>query len=160
MNAKQALDAVAATQSNDALLCPSAQPGMPGAIVLGVVGGDAEAPRVGYLNERLAVTDDLLARTGSVKPTEVFRFAANCEERACRHFDGTHCRLASRIVEFLPAVSDALPPCLIRKTCRWFAEEGKPACLRCPQVVTENSQPSDMMRRAALDQPAEERGGP
>jgi hypothetical protein len=123
------------------------------ALVLGVVGGDAQAPRLGYLNEKLPVTDDLLARTGAIKPTEVFRFAARCEERVCRHFDGTQCRLASRIVELLPPVTDALPPCLIRKTCRWFGQEGRAACLRCPQVVTENPQASELMRRAALDEP-------
>jgi hypothetical protein len=153
MTTKPTVDAAMAAQADQGLLCPSAQPEMSGAIVLGVVGGDSEAPRLGYLNEKLPVTDDLLARSGAIKPTRVFRFAAQCEERACRHFDGTVCRLASRIVEFLPEVTDALPPCLIRKTCRWFAQEGKAACLRCPQVVTEDSQPSELMRRAALDQP-------
>lgn len=153
MTTKHTVAAPMASQLDGGLLCPSAQPDMSGAIVLGVVGGDAEAARLGYLNEKLPVTDDLLALTGPIKPTKVFRFAAHCEERACRHFDGTLCRLASRIVEFLPAVTDALPPCPIRKTCRWFDQEGKAACLRCPQVVTEDSQPSELMRRAALDQP-------
>jgi hypothetical protein len=153
MTPEQAVGAPNGSPLDEGLLCPSAQPDMNGAIVLGVMRGAAESPRLAYLNERLPVTSDLLALAGTVKPTEVFRFAARCEERACRHFDGRECRLASRIVEFLPAVTDALPPCVIRKSCRWFGQEGKQACLRCPQVLTENSQPSDDMRRAALDQP-------
>jgi hypothetical protein len=36
----------------------------------------------------------------------------------------------------LPEVTDALPSCQIRPTCRWYAEIGRPACLRCPQVMT------------------------
>jgi hypothetical protein len=32
-----------------------------------------------------------------VKPTKVFRFAAPCAGRACRHFDGAECRLTKRV---------------------------------------------------------------
>jgi hypothetical protein len=131
------------------LLCPSAQPEMKASRVLGVVAGAAEAPQVSYLNEPLPVTDDLLRLAAPVKPTEVFRFAAHCEEKVCRHFDGTHCRLATRIVEILPAVTEGLPACLIRPTCRWYHQEGRPACLRCPQIVTLTYEASDEYRRAA-----------
>ncbi len=131
------------------LLCPSAQPEMKASRVLGVVGGTAEAPQISYLNEPLLVTDDLLGLAGPVKPTEVFRFAAHCEEKACRHFDGTQCRLATRIVQILPAVTEGLPACLIRPTCRWYQQEGKAACLRCPQIVTQTYEASADFRRAA-----------
>jgi hypothetical protein len=131
-------------------LCPSAQPDMEGSRIMGVVGGTANAVQVAYLNEHLAVTDELLASTAPARPTEVFRFAATCEERACRHFDGTNCQLATRIVQILPVVTDSLPPCLIRSKCRWYQQEGKPACLRCPQVVTESYEPSEDFLRAAL----------
>jgi hypothetical protein len=47
-------------------------------------------------------------------------------------------------------VVDALPRCLIRPACRWFQQEGKEACVRCPQVVTESSNVSADYRRAAL----------
>jgi hypothetical protein len=130
-------------------LCPSAQPDMKGSRVLGVVGGSAEAPLVSYLNEAIPVTDKLLALAGAVKATEVFRFSAPCEERACRHFDGSHCQLATRIVQILPAVTEALPACLIRPECRWYQQEGKAACQRCPRIVTQIYEPSEEMRRAA-----------
>jgi len=135
-----------------ALLCPSAQPDMEGARVLGVISGSAEQSQVAYLNSNVPVTAGLLAAAAPLKPTEVFRFAAHCEENKCRHFDGSHCQLATRIVQILPVVTDGLPPCLIRAECRWFQQEGKAACMRCPQVVTESYEPDEDFKRAALGQ--------
>ncbi len=117
--------------------------------MLGVVGGTTEEPRVGYLVETRPVTQELLSLAGSFKPTEIFRFAAPCAGRACVHFDGADCRLASRIVQLVPAGVDVLPACEIRASCRWWQQEGKAACLRCPQIVTEHYQPTDELRRAA-----------
>jgi hypothetical protein len=124
-------------------LCPSAQPGMDNCRVLGVVehGLDQHerpAPRIVYLNEILPATEDVLAMAAPLKPTEVFRLSATCAEHKCPHFDGIDCRLATRIVNMLPAVVDALPPCTIRKDCRWFSQEGAAACQRCPEVTTVN----------------------
>ena len=132
------------------LLCPSAQPGMTGLRLLGVIEYTGGGSRVAYLNEDVPLTDELLGQTGSLPPTRVFRLAANCEERRCTHFDGHRCNLVSRVVDILPAVVDALPVCLIRSTCRWYDQEGQSACLRCPQVVTELNDPTDDLRRAAL----------
>lgn len=131
------------------LMCPSAQPDMKEARVIGVVGGTVETVKVAYVNEVLPVTDEILQAAAPAKPTEVFRFAAHCETKACRHFDGTNCNLATRIVQILPAVVDTLPACLIRPTCRWYQQEGRAACLRCPQVVTESYEPSEDFKRAA-----------
>ena len=134
------------------LLCPSAQPDMKDARLLGVVGGTAERPELGYLNEHVPVTDQLLASAAPVRPGQVFRIAARCDEHCCAHFDGTRCRLATRIVQILPAVTEGLPACLIRPTCRWYQQEGRGACLRCPQVITETYQPSADYKRAATGQ--------
>ena len=131
------------------LMCPSAQPEMEGSRVLGVVGGTSEAPELAYLNQYLPVTEELIAMTHPAKPTQVMRFAAPCQEKACCHFDGTNCNLVTRIVQILPAVTEALPPCLIRQTCRWYQQEGKHACQRCPQIVTQVDDPDDRMRMAA-----------
>ncbi|MBI1821818.1 MAG: nitrogen fixation protein [Nitrospirae bacterium] len=130
-------------------LCPSAQPEMAGSRILGVVGGSAEAPALAYCSESVPVTEELLNRTAPVSPTEVFRFSAHCEGGACRHFDGTHCRLATRVVQILPPVTETLPSCLIRSTCRWYLQEGKSSCLRCSQIVTQTFSPSEELRRAA-----------
>jgi hypothetical protein len=88
------------------------------------------------LNEPVAATPEILALAAPLKPTEIYRLSATCAEHKCPHFDGADCRLATRIVNILPAVVDALPPCTIRKDCRWFSQEGGAACKRCPEVTT------------------------
>jgi hypothetical protein len=131
------------------LMCPSAQPEMEGSRVLGVVGGTADAPSLSYLNQYLPVSEEVIALAEPALPTKVMRFAAPCQEKLCGHFDGKDCKLATRIVQILPAVTQALPPCLIRVECRWYQQEGRAACQRCPQVVTQVDDPSDTMRLAA-----------
>jgi len=131
------------------VLCPSAQPGIAGGVAFGVVGGTLEQPRVSWLERPVPITDDLLGLTAPVDPTEVLRIAAPCQE-ACCHFDGKDCRLVARLVQILPAVNDALPACRIRPDCRWFLQEGRVACQRCPQVVTCVLNPSEEMSRAAM----------
>jgi hypothetical protein len=129
--------------------CPSARPEMEGSVVFGVVGGTAGEPRLGYLEKPLPVTDEILALSGPVPPTEIFRFAAPCAGHSCQHFDGARCTLVQRIVGLLPVVGDDLPPCRLRPTCLWWKQEGKPACLRCPQVVSQSYEPTEELQRAA-----------
>jgi len=125
--------------------CPSAQPHMREPRVLGVVRNGETS----YLAEHVPLTDELLALAEPAGHSRVLRIAARCEENACTHFDGVNCRLAARIVQMLPAVSDALPACLIRAECRWYRQEGRPACTRCPQIVTEFSDDNEAFRKAA-----------
>ena len=125
-------------------LCPSAQPGMDNCRILGVVDQQGPTPRLVYLNELLPASDDVLALSAPLKPTEVFRLSATCAEHKCPHFDGSDCQLATRIVKILPAVVDALPPCTIRKDCRWYSQEGGAACRRCPEVTTVSYDLSEM----------------
>jgi hypothetical protein len=124
-------------------LCPSAQPGMEKCRILGVVQHEADeqhriTPRIVYLNELLPATEEVLRLAAPLKPTEIFRLSATCAEHKCPHFDGADCRLATRIVNILPAVVDSLPPCTIRKECRWYSQEGAAACKRCPEITTVN----------------------
>jgi len=49
----------------------------------------------------------------------------------------------------LDPVVSALPRCAIRPVCRWFRQEGRAACLRCPQVATEQAQPERAAARVA-----------
>jgi len=126
--------------------CPSAQPHMREPRVLGVVHNG----EISYLAEHVPLTDELLALTEPAGHSRVLRIAARCEESACTHFDGVNCRLAARIVQMLPAVSDALPACLIRAECRWYRQEGRAACLRCPQIVTEFTDDNEAFRKAAM----------
>jgi hypothetical protein len=89
-----------------------------------------------YLSETLPATPEVLAMAAPLKATEVFRLAATCAEHKCPHFDGADCRLATRVVQILPAAVDTLPPCIIRKDCRWYSQEGGAACKRCPEITT------------------------
>ena len=117
-------------------LCPSAQPGMDNCNVLGVVQRDGPKPLLLYLHSPVPATDAVLAMTAPLKPTEVYRLSATCAEHKCPHFDGADCQLATRVVKGLPPAVDTLPPCIIRKDCRWFSQEGGAACLRCPEITT------------------------
>ena len=130
-------------------LCPSAQPGMDNCSVLGVVHHDGPSPVLMYLNQHVPASPEVLALAAPLKPTEVFRLAATCAENKCPHFDGTDCSLATRIVKILPAVVDALPPCMIRKNCRWYFQEGGAACRRCPEVTTVSYDLSEQTREVS-----------
>jgi hypothetical protein len=122
--------------SGGSLTCPSAQPEMDDPQVIGVMEPGPDGRRLSYVNGHVPVTEEVLASTGDVPPTLVYRFAARCMESRCRHFDGARCGLALRMVEGLQPTVEKLPPCAIRRTCRWHAEAGDAACLRCSQVVT------------------------
>ncbi len=122
---------------------------MEAARIIGVVGGTAQQPFVTLLDQPQPPTPELLALSGHLDPTQIFRFAAHCETSKCSHFDGTDCQLATRIVQILPAVTQELPTCRIRPECRWYLQEGKPACFRCPQVLTRDNTPTEGMVAAA-----------
>ena len=130
-------------------LCPSSQSEMKDSAVFGIVTGTPNQPEVTYLSESQPVTEELMDLSDSVTPTEVFRIASTCAAKGCQHFDGNNCRLVSRIVENLSEVTEELPPCSIRSNCRWWKQEGKAACMRCPQVVTTNYNSSELISQVA-----------
>lgn len=131
------------------LSCPSAQPDMQDARIFGVVSGTPAQPRVAYLKKKAQVSAQMLAELGDIDPTRVFRYAARCENGRCAQYGNGRCSLAQRIVTQLDAVVADLPSCQIRDTCRWFAEQGGAACLRCPQVVTLVPEDQNALRHAA-----------
>lgn len=132
-----------------ALLCPSAQPDIPGAVAFGLVDHEAEPPEVRYLERPVAADAELLAMAEPLRPTEVFRFAAECQTTACSHWSGTACQLVDRVVSLIPARSLVLPTCRVRADCRWYAQRARAACVACPAIVTQDEDPTDETRRAA-----------
>lgn len=138
-----------APRADGPLKCPSAQPGMVDVQVLGVISRDAEQPVLAYLDEPVEPTAEMLALAEPLPVSHVFRLSARCEESKCTHFDGTRCQLAVRIANMLPEVVDSLPACTIRHECRWFRQEGRAACLRCPQIITGTYEADETLQQVA-----------
>jgi hypothetical protein len=117
--------------------------------VLGVISRDAEEPQLAYLDQPLPAEEETLALAAPLDVSQVFRLSARCEEKKCTHFDGRDCQLAVRIARMLPEVVDYLPACNIRPDCRWFRQEGRAACVRCPQIVTSTPEGDGRMKDVA-----------
>jgi hypothetical protein len=128
---------------------------MEGSVVLGVVGGTSDEPRVGYLTEPQATSLALLRLAETVKPTEVFRIAARCARTVCH--DGAECGLARQIVDLVPPVTRGLPPCRIRPAVSGGGRRGAAPAHAAPLVVTETI---DQARRYAAWQRLEAPDGP
>lgn len=133
------------------LMCPSVPPHYPDAVAFGVVTGTADAPDMVPLIPAVPVTAELLALAAPVSPGEVFRFAAGCIQGGCRHWeaDTKRCRLVAKTVQLAPVALEKLKPCAIRSDCRWWKQEGKAACVRCPQVASSDPSRSGVMTLAA-----------
>lgn len=135
--------------------CPSAQPDMAGAVAFGVISGSVDRPLVQYLPRSVPV-GEVMDQLGDAPPGEVLRIGARCEEAACVHNTADQCSLGHRIATVLPAVVQQLPRCTLRSTCRWFDEQGGAACLRCPQILT-NDRPrpgNDLVAEVARPTPS------
>lgn len=112
-------------------LCPSGRP-RPGAVLIGLRGGDGRViytPGMPPLDDELA---DLFARNGG---STRYRFAEPCAEGQCGHWGEDGCGVARAVIAADVTATDALPRCSIRASCRWFEQEGKPACHACPMVI-------------------------
>lgn len=135
------------TSEEKALLCPSAPPHPTDSVLIGVVSGTADKPRVIPTEHATSVTQEIIQLAGPVSPSEVFRFASTCRTSDCIHFKNEACQIAARSVTLLDEVVVRLPKCPIRAQCRWFHQEGAAMCRRCPQIVTEQHAPSAEMLR-------------
>jgi hypothetical protein len=129
------------------LNCPAAPPQWEGSVAFAVVAGTAERPEAVYLDEPEPATPELLAAALPARPREVFRFAATCVEGACPHWTDEgqgRCTLVSTVLRVFDPAAVELPRCNIRKSCRWWHQEGKAACLRCVQIPTDSGElPAD-----------------
>lgn len=119
--------------------CPSA-PAEPGAHLLGIAGPDG---RVHPLRTPMRVDRaflDAAALHGA--PEARMRFAGRCVEGACAQWTGERCGVIERVLARLAEAGDPqaaadLPPCTIRKACRWYAQHGAEACRACSLVITD-----------------------
>ncbi len=125
----------AAPQSGSPKSCPSG-PCEEGALLVGVM---TSAGRLAYLLPPTEIDAEFVAearRQGN--PERRFRFSTPCVEASCPQWDGTGCGLGAAIAEHgSETPTDGLPNCAIRKTCRWYAEQGGRACAVCPLIVAD-----------------------
>ncbi|HVW12988.1 MAG TPA: hypothetical protein VHB54_04150 [Mucilaginibacter sp.] len=113
-----------------------------GAQLLGVVGDDR---KVHMLNTPIPVDDVLAQKIQADGDAEKkFRFAGKCAKCGCAQWTGTSCGVMDELAmanHLLEVIEQNLPECVIRKTCRWYSQEGAKACMICPYVVTQSERP-------------------
>lgn len=134
------------------LTCPSGRC-EEGAILLGIVGGEGV---LGYIRPRIEV-DAAFCREAhkETRPETRFRFAQQCVEGRCVQWTGSRCGLIHRVLEspkgakIAETSSTFLPECVIRPSCRWFAQVGVKACSVCPWIVHSLEGTADMAEPVA-----------
>jgi hypothetical protein len=91
------------------------------------------------LHTAMQVDQDFLDSAGP-RPEARMRFAHACIRGHRAQWTGRGCGVIERVLGHL-GLPDPAPqrPCLIRATCRWFAEQGAAACGVCDRVVTDNA---------------------
>ncbi len=123
-------------KTDQQLDCPSAPHQHPEARLLGVVLEEEGEARVAYVEKDTALPEDFDPGSLGIDPGHALRFAAPCANRGCGQWRDGACGLGKAIIEQLAPVVDVAPACTLRQTCRWYAENGKASCLRCPQITT------------------------
>lgn len=126
------------TSDENSSACPSGRC-RPGAVLVGIVGEDG---LLGYIGQPMTIDADFVARARRGRtPESRFRFAEPCAEGRCGHWANDRCGLIDAFVESGPESleadepSEPLPRCSIRRSCRWFEQRGRDACMICPLVV-------------------------
>ncbi|MGC4894642.1 hypothetical protein [Micromonospora sp. DT31] len=119
-------------------MCPST-PASNATVFLGMI---TPAGRVAYVTPAVPAEVALAGFGDGDGPVEArVRLAGPCVTSSCGFWTGSHCglgaRMAASYAEAAPPVEEALPKCAIRRTCRWFAEQGPSACPACAYVVTD-----------------------
>jgi hypothetical protein len=132
-----------ASVAAETLTCPSARC-EPGSTLLGIVNSQGH---VEPLRTTLVIDEAFVEKASKGRsPEHRFRFANQCVESDCAQWTGSGCGIIEQVLthlesELRPVVetSPDLPPCLIRKTCRWYRQRSGAACVACTYVVTDQS---------------------
>ena len=118
--------------------CPSGRC-REGAILVGIVGADGV---LGYVAPAMPIDAEFVKRARQGRSPEArFRFGEPCVEKECAQWTGCRCGVIEQVLQSLEGertvreASGTLPSCVIRTSCRWFAQAGTRACAVCPHVV-------------------------
>jgi len=144
-----------AGQAGPRKACPSALC-QEDAILLGVV---TPAGTVAYVQPPTRIGAEFVESAQALgHPERRFRFSSPCVEGACPQWTGSRCAVVDIAIEMAPTGYSAetrsrppakfpapakspapagLPACVIRHSCRWYAQCGAAACAVCPTVVAD-----------------------
>jgi hypothetical protein len=111
--------------------CPSIHPHLARSVIGVFVKGSS---RVNFVAEQLPVPVTLARAAGPEVLALRARFAGRCITSGCMHWTGANCRLGEVVADIGVADNGQLPNCSIRKTCRWFLENGAMACNTCQHL--------------------------
>lgn len=125
-------------QKEEAKLCPSSTCSK-GASLLGVVQGNK---KVNFLEIPIKLNDEFIQKAHEQgEPEKKFRFTNKCVKSGCNQWTGSSCGVMNELSALNPSVTaneEDLPKCFIRRTCRWYSQDGGKACKICLFVVTES----------------------
>jgi hypothetical protein len=96
--------------------------------------------RIAYVHPPAVVDEEFVAQEHARgRPERRFRFAGPCIEGQCPQWTGNGCGIAPIVGQARAGeeASRRLPACSIRRTCRWFFQEGAAACSVCPLLVAD-----------------------
>ncbi len=146
-------------QERTAKACPSALC-QENALLLGVVGPDGV---LAYIQPPTRIGTEFVSRARELgHPERRFRFSDTCVEGACPQWTGSGCGVIDIAIgpaPDKPETGDAaqpgksLPACVIRHSCRWYAQRGAAACRVCPAIVADTGG-TDTYRSVLSDNPA------
>jgi hypothetical protein len=118
--------------------CPSGRC-REGAVLLGIVGANGV---LGYVAPAMPIDAEFVERARQgLNPEARFRFAEACVEQECAQWTDCRCGVIEQVLHsregerIVREASGLLPSCVIRSSCRWFAQTGPLACAVCPHVV-------------------------
>ncbi|MEV4479060.1 hypothetical protein [Micromonospora coxensis] len=119
-------------------MCPSTTAAN-ATVFLGMI---TPAGRVAYVTPQVPAEVALAVPVEAGTPVEArYRLAGPCVTSSCGFWTGDQCGLGARVVasyrEVVGPAEPELPKCAIRRTCRWYAEQGPAACPACSHVVTD-----------------------
>lgn len=119
------------------IMCPSNK-AKTGSELLGVRQEDGT---VAILPQTLPVDQAFLDKVSmdGIAAEQKFRFTNKCIESGCQQWNGKGCGVVEQVIQFLDhlPVSETIPDCPIRPTCRWYLQKGPSSCKVCPFIVSE-----------------------
>ena len=97
--------------------------------------------RLAFISPPVRVDAGFVSRAkADGRPEQRFRFSGPCVEDGCPQWTGHRCAVADVVISEVraaPTEGRRLPACTIRRTCRWYAQNGAAACAVCPEVVAD-----------------------